>query len=53
MHNGTPANFNINVRNRIDTVFPNRWIGREGTQHWPAQLPDLNPRNFCIWGFLW
>lgn len=52
MHDGAPAHFSINVRNHLDTVYPNRWIGRGGTEHWPARSPDLNPLDFCIWGFL-
>lgn len=52
MHDGAPAHFSINVRRHLDTVYPNRWIGRGGTQHWPARSPDLNPVDYCIWGFL-
>ncbi|KAG5894514.1 hypothetical protein JTB14_026897 [Gonioctena quinquepunctata] len=43
MHDGAPVHFSIIVRNHLDTVNPNRWIGRRGTEHWPARSPDLNP----------
>lgn len=52
MHDGAPAHFSINARRYLDEFYPNRWIGRGGPQHWPARSPDLNPLDFCIWGYL-
>lgn len=52
MHDGAPAHFSNNARRYLDEVYANRWIGRGGTQNWPARSPDLNPLDFCIWGFL-
>lgn len=52
LHDGAPAHFSVTARRHLDAVYPNRWIGRAGPQNWPARSPDLNPLDFCIWGFL-
>lgn len=43
---GAPAHFRHDVRQYLDEIFPNRWIGRGGAQHWPARSPDLTPPDF-------
>ncbi|CAL1290190.1 unnamed protein product, partial [Larinioides sclopetarius] len=40
-HDGAPAHISKNVRNYLDTAFPNRWIGRGGPVFWPPGSPDL------------
>lgn len=40
------------VRNYLNAVFPNRWIGRGGPIRWPARSPDLTPLDYFLWGFL-
>jgi len=30
--------------------FPNRWIGRGGTQNWPPRPPDKNSLDYHVWG---
>lgn len=52
MHDGAPAHFSIRARSHLDEVYANRWIGRRGPVNWPARSPDLNPLDFCIWGYL-
>jgi hypothetical protein len=52
MHDGAPAHFSIRARRHLDEVYANRWIGRGGYVNWPARSPDLNPLDFCIWGYL-
>lgn len=52
MHDGAPAHFSLLVRQHLDMVYPNRWLGRGGPQPWPPRSPDLNPLDFCIWGHL-
>lgn len=47
---GCPAHWRIAVREYLDNVFPNSWIGREGPIPWPARSPDLTPLDFYIWG---
>lgn len=49
---GAPAHFARLVRDYLDLVFPNRWIGRLGTIEWPPRSPDLTPLDFFLWGFL-
>ncbi|KYN11266.1 hypothetical protein ALC57_16584 [Trachymyrmex cornetzi] len=52
MHGGAPAYFSITVRQYLDRVYNNRWIGRAGTQLWPSRSPDLNPLDYFLWGHL-
>lgn len=52
MHDGAPAHFSVIVRNHLNTVYHNRWIGRGGPQQWPARSPDLNSLDFFLWGHL-
>lgn len=49
---GAPAHYAALVRQYLDLVFPNRWIGRLGPMQWPARSPDLTPLDFFLWGFL-
>lgn len=49
---GAPAHYALPVRNYLDQIFPNRWIGRRGALEWPPRSPDLNPMDFFLWGYL-
>lgn len=49
---GAPAHYSRLVREYLDLVFPNRWIGRLGTIAWPPRSPDLTPLDYFLWGFL-
>ena len=49
-HNGASAHFSWNVRHYIDNIFPNRWIGRNGTVSWPAKFPDMTHLDYSFWG---
>lgn len=49
---GAPPHWNLNVRNHLDTVFPGRWIGRDGPIPWPPRSPDITPMDFSVWGFV-
>lgn len=51
-HDGCPAHFSLNVRNYLDTHFPNKWIGRGSIFPWPARSPDLTVLDFYLWGTL-
>lgn len=35
-HDGAPAHFTLDVRNYLNQVFPNRWIGCGGPIDWPS-----------------
>ena len=52
MQDGAPAHFSRQVRNYLNEIFPQRWIGRGSDFPWPARSPDLNPLDFCVWGYL-
>lgn len=49
---GAPPHYSIIVRNYLNNIFPNRWIGRRGQIEWPARSPDLTPLDFFLWGYL-
>ena len=49
---GAPAHYYKLVRDKLDRMFPDRWIGRLGPTMWPARSPDLNPCDFFLWGFI-
>ena len=36
----------------LNTVFPGRWIGRDGPTPWPPRSPDLTPLDFFLWGYV-
>lgn len=52
LHDGAPAHFARNVRQHLDEVYGRKWIGRGGPESWPARSPDLNPLDFCLWGWV-
>ena len=43
---GAPPHYGINVRQYLNEVFPDRWIGRRGHIEWPPRSPDLTPLDF-------
>lgn len=49
---GAPPHYQINVRQYLNRVFPNRWIGRRGSMEWPARSPDLTSLDFFLWGYV-
>lgn len=49
---GATPHFDHRVRNYLDMIFPERWIGRNGTINWPPRSPDLTPLDFFLWGYL-
>lgn len=52
MQDGAPPHFTLDVRHHLNMTFGNRWIARGGPVAWPARSPDLNPLDFCLWGYL-
>jgi hypothetical protein len=52
MQDGAPAHFGLQVREYLDQVFPDKWIGRRGPVEWPPRSPDLTPCDFFLWGYL-
>lgn len=47
---GCPAHFAITVREHINAVFQQRWIGRGNLFPWPPRSPDLTCLDFYLWG---
>lgn len=47
---GSPPHFSLNVRNRLNQQYPNKWIGKP--VNWPPRSPDLNPLDYFLWGYL-
>ncbi|GFV75807.1 uncharacterized protein TNCV_1757351 [Trichonephila clavipes] len=45
-HDGDTAHFSRNVRNHLDTVYGQHWIGRGGPVPWPPRSPDLSCLDF-------
>jgi len=41
-----------NIVSNNNNKFPDRWIGRGGTQNWPPRSPDLNPSDYHVWGYM-
>ncbi|KAJ8953855.1 hypothetical protein NQ318_006706 [Aromia moschata] len=35
---GAPAHYEVNDRQYLHTIFPNRWIGRRGSVELPARI---------------
>ena len=49
-HDGAPAHFALDVREYLNNVFSNRWIGRDGPVQWPPRSLDVTSMDFFIWG---
>ncbi|KZC05555.1 hypothetical protein WN55_04495 [Dufourea novaeangliae] len=51
-HDGCPAHYTRRVRDALNELYLNKWIGRGGLVSWPPRSPDLNPLDFFLWGAL-
>ncbi|GFV40875.1 uncharacterized protein TNCV_1637591 [Trichonephila clavipes] len=51
-HDGAPAHFSRNVRNHLDTIYGQHWIGRGGSVPWPPRSPDLSCLDFFFSGHI-
>ena len=49
---GAPPHFARQVRQKLDSEFSRRWIGRRGAVDWPARSPDLSPLDYSVWGIV-
>lgn len=49
-HDGAPPHYSRVVREYLNDVFGERWIGRGGPIPWPPRSPDLTPLDFYLWG---
>jgi hypothetical protein len=46
---GTLPHFGLQVRQYLDVIFQDKWIGRRAAIEWS---PDLTPLDFFLWGHL-
>ncbi|PRD19029.1 UNVERIFIED_CONTAM: hypothetical protein NCL1_58654 [Trichonephila clavipes] len=51
-HDGAPAHFSRNVRNHLDTVYGQHWIGRGAPVPWPPRSPELSCLDFFFSGHI-
>ena len=51
-HDGSHIHCTRKITQHLNNTNPNRWIWRGSLIHWPARSPDLNPLDFCLWGWL-
>lgn len=49
---GAPSHTAHATRNYLNTVFPDRWVGKFGPIAWPARSPDLSSCDNALWGIL-
>lgn len=49
---GAPPHFSLAVRNYLDEIFKQKWIGRRGPIEFPPRSPDLTPMDFSVWGIV-
>lgn len=49
---GAPPHVSRPVRQRLEELFHDRWIGRMGPNEWPPRSPDLTPLDFFLWGYV-
>jgi len=51
-HDGVPPHYTNRVRELLNELFPNRWLGRSGPVTWPPKSPDLTPLDYYLWGHM-
>ena len=47
----TPYKANV-ITEWLDQRFPQRVVNRRQDPEWSPHSPDLNPRDFFLWGYL-
>jgi len=48
LKDGAPAHNAIIVRQKLNQIFPNRWIFTYNVVSWPAWSPDFTPLDFFL-----
>ncbi|GBM74150.1 hypothetical protein AVEN_216159-1 [Araneus ventricosus] len=51
-HDGAPQHNLSSVQQYIRDTFQQQVIGYGGSVEWPPRSPDLNPRDFFLWGYI-
>jgi hypothetical protein len=52
MYDGAPPHFYLAVREFLNSVFPEHWVGRGGPTAWPASSLALSPLHFYMLSYL-
>ena len=52
MQDGAPAHTSRMVMAWLKRKFPGRLISNKSDFVWPPRLPDLNPCDFFLWGYM-
>lgn len=47
---GCPAHTSRVARERLNDMFPGKWIGKYGPHNWPPRSPNLNVLDYYLWG---
>ncbi|XP_029675902.1 uncharacterized protein LOC115243229 [Formica exsecta] len=48
--NGCPSHTSRVARTILNTMFPNKWIGKYGPINYPPRSPDLTILDYFLWG---
>ncbi|GBM18308.1 hypothetical protein AVEN_147429-1 [Araneus ventricosus] len=51
-HDGSPPHKVSRAQQYIQDTFQQQVIGYDGCVEWPPRLPDLNPLDFFLWGYI-
>ena len=51
-HDRVPLHFARPVSEWLNNHFPNQWVRKTGPVAWRPCLPDLNPCDFCLRGWM-
>lgn len=49
---GAPPHWSRAVRNQLNQMFPQRWIGRGGPTNMPPRSPDLTVMDYFVWSWI-
>jgi len=48
-HDGALPHYTNGVKEMLNELFPNCWLGRGGPVAWPPKSPDLRPLDYYLW----
>ena len=51
-HDGAPPHYVLCLRQVMNEMFNEKWIGGGGPEAWPPRSPDLTSPDYFLWGFV-
>ena len=51
-HDGGPPHYALCLRQVLNEIFDEKWIGRGGPVAWPPRSADLTSPDYFFWGFV-